>query len=149
MFECRKESMTTTTTSSSSGHTLLPALKHISVSHNAAINDKCVTQYLQPLLKANTNIITLSVEGCPKISTAKRKQLSDMLRYNNSFLKTMGFSTEFSLAILESVDMIETMTKGGGGSSNTTNNATTNKGEGGGGGSSGTTGGGGSGSPSR
>jgi len=62
---------------------------------------------LKGLLAKNSSVKELKVNGC-RISEKRLKALSDGLRYNNSFLKSL-FSETTSLAILESVDMIENL----------------------------------------
>lgn len=57
------------------------------------------------LLKENHHLQNLGVRGC-RISKKTLVKLRDGLRYNNSFLKNM-FSSEFSLAILDTVGMVE------------------------------------------
>lgn len=60
---------------------------------------------LVKVLKTNHHLQSLGVKGC-KIGKKFLGKLSDGLRYNNSFLKNM-FSSEFSLAILDTVGMVE------------------------------------------
>lgn len=65
-------------------------------------------RHLQGLLKRNNAIKELRVDGCG-ISSKRKKAIADGLRYNNSFLKSFGFSATTSLAILETVDAVEDM----------------------------------------
>lgn len=60
---------------------------------------------LVKMLKTNHNLQTLSLKGC-EISKKLLKQLHNGIRYNNSFLKNV-FSSEVSLAILDSFSMVE------------------------------------------
>jgi Ran GTPase-activating protein (RanGAP) involved in mRNA processing and transport len=62
---------------------------------------KCLVK----MLKTNHNLQTLSLKGC-EISKKLLKQLHNGIRYNNSFLKNV-FSSEVSLAILDSFSMVE------------------------------------------
>jgi Ran GTPase-activating protein (RanGAP) involved in mRNA processing and transport len=57
------------------------------------------------LLKENHHLQSLGVKDC-KIGKKTLLKLHDGLRYNTSFLKNM-FSSEFSLAILDTVGMVE------------------------------------------
>eukprot|EP00934_Nitzschia_sp_Nitz4_P008009 Nitzschia sp. Nitz4//scaffold161_size51353//22709//23854//NITZ4_006947-RA/size51353-processed-gene-0.72-mRNA-1//-1//CDS//3329537906//7999//frame0 len=59
---------------------------------------------LVTLLRTNHTIQHLNIEGCC-VSSKNLAQLRDGLRYNNSFLKNV-FSTEVSLAILDSVGLV-------------------------------------------
>lgn len=62
------------------------------------------------LLKSNHQLQNLSLKGC-QIGKKLLKQLYNGIRYNNSFLKNM-FSSEVSLAILDSFSMIEKSPQG-------------------------------------
>ena len=57
------------------------------------------------LVKENTQMTKLSVKDC-KIGKKQSDKIHNALRYNNSFLKNM-FSADISLAILDSVTMME------------------------------------------
>jgi Leucine Rich repeat len=61
---------------------------------------------LVSLLESNRTIKTLNIAGC-QVGPELSKLLADKLRYNNSILKSFGFSSDMSLAILNSVDMVE------------------------------------------
>jgi len=64
--------------------------------------------YLKGLLEKNSAIKELRLEGCG-ISRKRKKAIEDGLRYNNSILKSFGFSATTSLAILQTGDVIEEM----------------------------------------
>jgi Ran GTPase-activating protein (RanGAP) involved in mRNA processing and transport len=85
-------------------------IKTVDLSHNRDINDKA-GQSLYTLLKKNQQVTKLVLVGCKRLSKEIQGVINDGLRYNNSFLKTIGFSSEFSLAILDSVHYIEQLTK--------------------------------------
>jgi Leucine Rich repeat len=85
-------------------------LTHLDVSHNRDLDDRAA-RYLVKLLETNTKLVELHIEGCSKISKEFRLDLSDKLRYNNSFLKAIGFSSDVSLAILDSMKLLGNMTK--------------------------------------
>lgn len=85
-------------------------LTHLDVSHNRDLDDRAA-KYLCKLLSSSPKLVELNVQGCPQISKALRVDLSDKLRYNNSFLKTIGLSSDVSLAILDSMRLLENMTK--------------------------------------
>ena len=65
-------------------------------------------QLLIKMLSQNHEIKKLNLEGC-HVSKKVLKGIVDGVRYNNSFLKNV-FSSEFSLAILDSVNMLEDIT---------------------------------------
>ena len=65
-------------------------------------------QLLVKMLSQNHEIKKLNLEGC-HVSKKVLKGIVDGVRYNNSFLKNV-FSSEFSLAILDSVNMLEDIT---------------------------------------
>mmetsp|Transcript_35596 Transcript_35596/g.86147 ORF Transcript_35596/g.86147 Transcript_35596/m.86147 type:complete len:522 (+) Transcript_35596:116-1681(+) len=74
-------------------------------------------QLLIKMLSQNHEIKKLNLEGC-LVSKKVLKGIVDGVRYNNSFLKNM-FSSEFSLAILDSVNMLEDITSSATMTSNT------------------------------
>ena len=84
-----------------------PTITSINLSYNNKITDDGALK-LKDLLSRNNNIKEILVDEC-NISEDMLKMLLDCQRYNNSFLKNM-FSTEVSLAILDSVSLIETAT---------------------------------------
>ena len=65
---------------------------------------------LKKLLGKNSSIKELRVDGC-QISQKRLKAIEDGLRYNNSILKSFGFSATTSLAILHTGDAIEEMSE--------------------------------------
>eukprot|EP00535_Pseudo-nitzschia_heimii_P001366 CAMPEP_0197180322 /NCGR_PEP_ID=MMETSP1423-20130617/4972_1 /TAXON_ID=476441 /ORGANISM="Pseudo-nitzschia heimii, Strain UNC1101" /LENGTH=848 /DNA_ID=CAMNT_0042630383 /DNA_START=219 /DNA_END=2765 /DNA_ORIENTATION=+ len=69
---------------------------------------------LQKLVDTNPKITTLGMVGCGA-SALSLKTMADRLRYNNSFLQTIGLSSEVSLAILDSVSAVEHVFGKGGG----------------------------------
>lgn len=84
-----------------------PSLSIIDLSENDFGDQGAL--YLKGLLEKNSAIKELRVDGC-KIESRKRiMAIADGLRYNNSVLKSFGFSASTSLAILQTVDAIEEM----------------------------------------
>jgi Ran GTPase-activating protein (RanGAP) involved in mRNA processing and transport len=79
-------------------------LEQIDLSHNGSLGDPAALR-LKRLLDQNNKIKELHLDGC-NISQELLRTIHDGLRYNNSFLKNV-FSTEVSLAILDSVSLIE------------------------------------------
>ena len=65
---------------------------------------------LKKLLGKNSSIKELRVDGC-QISQKRLKAIEDGLRYNNSILKSFGFSATTSLAILHTGVAIEEMSE--------------------------------------
>mmetsp|Transcript_8421 Transcript_8421/g.24904 ORF Transcript_8421/g.24904 Transcript_8421/m.24904 type:complete len:932 (-) Transcript_8421:1600-4395(-) len=57
-------------------------------------------------VSAHPNIKTLGMLSC-NVGAKYLKIIKDQLRYNNSFLQTIGLSSDFSLAILDSVSTME------------------------------------------
>jgi hypothetical protein len=96
----------TTTTSSSSSS----SIKRIDLSRNGFGDPGAL--HLKELLAHNHGIQELCLNDT-HISNALLATLKDGLRYNNSFLKNM-FSTQVSLAILDSVQLMESISGGSG-----------------------------------
>lgn len=65
--------------------------------------------YLKNLLEKNNVIKELKVDDCKIASRKKLKAIAEGLRYNNSVLKSFGFSATTSLAIFQTVDALEEM----------------------------------------
>jgi len=83
----------------------LPSLSIIDLSQNELSDQGAL--YLKGLLEMNNAITDLRVDG-NKITSRKRlAAIADGLRYNNSVLKTFGFSATTSLAIFQTVDALE------------------------------------------
>jgi Leucine-rich repeat (LRR) protein len=83
----------------------LPSLSVIDLSQNELSDQGAL--YLKGLLEKNNAITDLRVDG-NKITSRKRlAAIADGLRYNNSVLKTFGFSATTSLAIFQTVDALE------------------------------------------
>jgi Ran GTPase-activating protein (RanGAP) involved in mRNA processing and transport len=82
-----------------------PNLVHLNLSDNNIGNDGA--EYLKLLLNENHCITDILVDGC-RISKRRLRMIDDGLRYNSTFLKTI-FSESISLAILDSVDLIENL----------------------------------------
>jgi hypothetical protein len=87
-----------------------PKLRFLDLSYNTDLDDR-TAKYLCKLLDSNPKIVELSLKGCGKISRIMLSEMSDKLRYNNSFLKTIGFSSDVSLAILDSMQLLKNITK--------------------------------------
>jgi Ran GTPase-activating protein (RanGAP) involved in mRNA processing and transport len=85
-------------------------LRLLDLSYNPDLDDR-TSKYLCKLLECNPTIVDLYLKGCSKISRGILMDLSDKLRYNNSFLKTIGFSSDVSLAILDSMQMLKNIGK--------------------------------------
>jgi hypothetical protein len=86
-----------------------PTLFSLNLSDNDFGDDGAV--FLKLLLNENNSIKELYLHGC-RISKRRLRLIADGLRYNNSFLKVL-FSESVSLAILESVDVIENLGSAG------------------------------------
>ena len=87
------------------------SLTNLQLSRNDLLTDAGAV-HLKRLLERNNHIQELSVDGCRGISKTRRKLIADGLRYNRSFLKSI-FAESTTLAILESVDLIESLGSGG------------------------------------
>eukprot|EP00536_Pseudo-nitzschia_multiseries_P003509 jgi/Psemu1/302011/fgenesh1_kg.55_\ len=61
---------------------------------------------LQDWIKDHPNVKSLGMLSC-NVGAKYLKIIKDQLRYNNSFLQTIGLSSDFSLAILDSVSTME------------------------------------------
>ena len=82
-------------------------LTSLDLSKNKFGDDGC--RYLLKLCREKgTSIRNLGMVGC-NVSVKNLKLLSDQLRCNNSILQTIGFSSDVSLAILDSVVTVENM----------------------------------------
>ena len=79
-------------------------LTSINISHNA-FGDNGARRW-RSLLEHNHSITTLQLVGCG-VGAAKLHDLANKLRYNNSFLKNLGFTSDVSLAILDGVTVME------------------------------------------
>ncbi|KAG7341436.1 leucine rich repeat LRR-containing protein [Nitzschia inconspicua] len=87
-----------------------PTVTHIDLSHNRDLDDRAA-RYLIKLLESNPKLVELNVQGCTRIPKAMNVELADKLRYNNSFFKTIGLSSDVSLAIMDSMQLFGGMTK--------------------------------------
>ena len=90
-------------------------LTNINISHNA-FGDNGARRW-RSLLEHNHSITTLQLMGCG-VGAAKLHDLANKLRYNNSFLKNLGFTSDVSLAILDGVTVMGSFSNeylGGGG----------------------------------
>jgi hypothetical protein len=85
-------------------------LTHLELSGNVDIDDRCC-RYLLQLLTNTPSIASLGLDQCPHISKKYLRELNDQLRYNNSFFKTFGISSDVSLAIMDGMQMLGDMTK--------------------------------------
>lgn len=65
--------------------------------------------YLKGLIEINTAIKELRVDGCKIKSRKMLTGIANVLRYNNSILKSFGISATTSSAIFQSVDTLEEM----------------------------------------
>ena len=81
-------------------------LKSIDLSDNPDIEEKGC-KYLLQLLKNCPNITGVNIRNCGCLSKSILAALDDKLRYNNSFLQKIGFSSDVSLAILDSVQLMK------------------------------------------
>jgi len=79
---------------------------------------------LQKLTETNPKITSLGMVGCNVNNATYLKTMADRLRYNNSFLQKMGFSSNVSLAILDSVSTMEHVFGSGSGSGSTSKTTT-------------------------
>ena len=85
----------------------------LDLSHNKFGDDGA--KLCQKLLVNNPKIVMFNMVGCDVTSQKRVKVIADQLRYNNSFLQKIGFSSNVSLAILDSVSTIENVFGGGNG----------------------------------
>jgi hypothetical protein len=83
----------------------LPSLSVIDLSQNELSDQGAL--YLKGLLEKNNAITDLRVDGNKITSRKRQAAIADGLRYNNSVLKTFGFSVTTSLAIFQTVDALE------------------------------------------
>jgi Ran GTPase-activating protein (RanGAP) involved in mRNA processing and transport len=101
---------------------------YLNVSDNA-FGDRGAAAWIT-LLQTNHDMKGLNVQNCQVSEEPCQRVLADQLRYNNSFLKAM-FSTKVSLAILDSVSLMESISSdylgGGGGSSTITTTTPTSQ----------------------
>ena len=84
-------------------------LTSLNLSQNA-FGDKGARRLQDFLEHHNTAIVSLQLVGCG-VSSPKLNDISNQLRYNNSFLKSMGFSNDITLGILDSVKAVESFSR--------------------------------------
>ena len=88
---------------------LLPyaILSTLDISNNTDMSDR-VGVYLIDLIKSNTSIVSLKVDGC-NLRTRTMDAIEGRLRYNNSFLRNF-FNETTSRGIFDFVDVVKEKT---------------------------------------